>query len=300
MRYISTRYDPSSSSPSSRRYSFREAVLAGWAPDGGMFLPERIPHVSLALLESWRGLTYPELVTKLLALFMDDGDAEDATQNAEVDKVPLRKIVHASFASFAVPEVVRWKALPWPYLSSSSTTASSSASPPLSRHPLPSFLEKQEPPSLYIAELFHGPSLAFKDLGMQVLTNLLEHYLLQEGRRMTFLVGTSGDTGPSAAAAVQGKVAMRLVVLYPLGRVSTFQEAQMLAAHDGVGGSGEKASGVAAEAKAGTLGTPNVRVVAVEGSSDDLDVPIASLFGDPAYRCDLFRDPPSHDCQPAG
>ncbi|KAM3568355.1 hypothetical protein VYU27_009517, partial [Nannochloropsis oceanica] len=72
MRYISTRGESSSSSS---RLTFREAVLAGWAPDGGMLLPERIPQVTPAMLEEWRGLSYPQLVTRLLALFVtDDGD----------------------------------------------------------------------------------------------------------------------------------------------------------------------------------------------------------------------------------
>jgi len=257
MRYISTRYDPTSSSttPSSSRLSFREAVLAGWAADGGMLLPERIPQVT-PMLREWRGLTYPQLVTKLLALFMQDDDDDDGKKE---DKVPLEEIVDASFACFATPEVVTFKELPWPSSFSPSSSASSSSS--------------SLPPSLHIAELFHGPSLAFKDLGMQVLTHLLNHYLSKQHQKMTFLVGTSGDTGPSAAAAVIGKERINLVVLYPLGRVSPLQEAQMLAAHERGGGRGD-----------GGRKRGNVRVVAVEGTSDDLDEPIAELFQDQEYR----------------
>ena len=77
-----------------------------------MLLPERIPQVTPEMLEEWRGLTYPQLVTKLLALFVkDDGDEDDGKVE---EKVPLEDIVNASFACFAAPEVVTFKALPWP------------------------------------------------------------------------------------------------------------------------------------------------------------------------------------------
>ncbi|EFX85833.1 hypothetical protein DAPPUDRAFT_313680 [Daphnia pulex] len=110
-----------------------------------------------------------------------------------------------------------------------------------------------------IAELFQGPTLAFKDLSLAVLAKLLEIFLKKKGqdKRVKILVGTSGDTGPAAAHSVANLERVDLVLLYPLNRVSKIQELQML-----------------------TVKAPNVHICSVEGSSDDLDQPIKECFQD--------------------
>lgn len=131
IRFISTRANPSSDNP--RTYSFREAVLAGWADDGGMLLPTRLPIITPAQLEAWRGIPYPQLVTHLLALFIDDDDKET---------VPLEALVQASFAAFASPDVVEFKPLP----SFPSTTGRDCTRLPFPPTTHPPIYSKQTPP----------------------------------------------------------------------------------------------------------------------------------------------------------
>jgi len=120
---------------------------------------------------------------------------------------------------------------------------------------------QQLEPNVFVAELFRGPTLAFKDLSLNILSKLLEFYLKKEKeRRLTILVATSGDTGPAAAHSVANLKNLDLVLLYPLNRVSNVQELQML-----------------------TMDAPNIHVVAGEGTSDDLDVPVKELFCDTDY-----------------
>ena len=118
---------------------------------------------------------------------------------------------------------------------------------------------------LRVCELWHGPTLAFKDLGLQVLGKLLSYFLekhnaqVKEGepkKVLNLLVGTSGDTGSSAIESVRGLPFVSITVLYPRGMgISKIQELQMT-----------------------TVSDPNVYVIGVEGSSDDLDVPMEKLF----------------------
>jgi threonine synthase len=208
MRYISTR-----GGSGGRSYSFQEAVLLGWAHDGGMLLPELLPAVDSNQLAAWRKLTYPALCEAVLRLFMSGDDLPD-----------LQQICERAFSTFGVDEVVKVVQLP-----------------------------AQSDQPFYLLELWHGPTLAFKDLGMQVLCQALQSLLTQNGAkgRRTVLVSTSGDTGPSALAAVRDAPALHCVVLYPIGRVSRVQEAQLLCERHAA----------------------NTTVVACEGTSDDMDIP---------------------------
>lgn len=119
--------------------------------------------------------------------------------------------------------------------------------------------------SIYIAELFHGPTLAFKDLSLALLAKLLEIFLKKRGKdkHVTILVGTSGDTGPAAAHSVANLDRVNLVLLYPLNRVSKIQELQML-----------------------TIKAPNVHICSVEGNSDQLDEPIKECFQDEKFSAE--------------
>ena len=121
-------------------------------------------------------------------------------------------------------------------------------------------------PGIAIAELWHGPTLAFKDLGMSVLGQMLSHLLSRRRERLLLLVGTSGDTGSSAIEAVRGLPNVDIVVLYPLrgySSITPVQERQMTSV---------------AEVEA------NVTVVGVEGTSDDLDVPMEACFRDAPFK----------------
>jgi threonine synthase len=193
--------------------AFKEAVLLGWAHDGGMLLPELLPAVDSNQLAAWRKLTYPALCEAVLRLFMSGDDLPD-----------LQQICERAFSTFGVDEVVKVVQLP-----------------------------AQSDQPFYLLELWHGPTLAFKDLGMQVLCQALQSLLTQNGAkgRRTVLVSTSGDTGPSALAAVRDAPALHCVVLYPIGRVSRVQEAQLLCERHAA----------------------NTTVVACEGTSDDMDIP---------------------------
>src|SRR5690349_19054767 len=99
------------------------------------------------------------------------------------------------------------------------------------RHPAVAPLTQLNP-SLFVLELFHGPTLAFKDLAMQLLARLMDHVLQQRGERTTIVVATSGDTGGAAVEAFRGRAQVDLVVLFPQGRISEVQRRMMTCAED--------------------------------------------------------------------
>ena len=120
-------------------------------------------------------------------------------------------------------------------------------------------LVKQD--NLYILELFHGPTLAFKDVALQFLGNLFEYFLLKSGQRMNIIGATSGDTGSAAIYGVRGKKNINIFILYPQGRVSPIQELQMTTVLD-----------------------DNVFNLAVEGSFDDAQSIVKEIFGDLDFK----------------
>src|SRR6476619_8054231 len=87
-------------------------------------------------------------------------------------------------------------------------------------------------PNLFVLELFHGPTLAFKDLAMQLVARLMDHALHQRGERTTIVVATSGDTGGAAAEAFKGSEQVDVVVLFPRGRISDVQQRMMTTVPD--------------------------------------------------------------------
>ena len=209
-------------------YTFSEAVLQGYAADGGMLVPEQYPRI--ASFAAWRSLSYVEIVIEMLALYAAEED---------IPRAELESIVHAA-------------------LSKARFTTGAGDGGVL---PLRTVRRGDGAPDLTIAECWHGPTLAFKDLGLQVLGGILEYLLRRTAKRSVLLVGTSGDTGSAAIECVRGMPNVHIIVLYPLGRVSKVQEQQMT-----------------------TVEEANVHVVAVEGTSDDLDVPCNEVFGDVAFK----------------
>ena len=115
--------------------------------------------------------------------------------------------------------------------------------------------------SLFVLELFHGPTLAFKDLAMQLVARLMDHALHQRGERTTIVVATSGDTGGAAAEAFKGSGQVDVVVLFPLGRISDVQQRMMT-----------------------TVPASNVHAVAIEGTFDDCQALVKAMFNHHAFR----------------
>ncbi|WP_281023051.1 threonine synthase [Rhodoplanes roseus] len=119
----------------------------------------------------------------------------------------------------------------------------------------------QVAPNTFVLELFHGPTLAFKDLAMQVLSRLMDHALAARGERSTIVVATSGDTGGAAVEAFRGSAQADLFVLYPQGRISDVQRRMMT-----------------------TAGADNVHALAIAGTFDDCQAIVKGLFNDHPFR----------------
>ncbi|XP_029372447.1 threonine synthase-like 2 [Echeneis naucrates] len=196
-------------------WDFRDVLFSGYAPDGGMFMPESVPVLHHDMLRSWVELPYPKLVVEVASLFIPSD---------LIPRLDLEVLVAEALSGFSVPEVVRVARL------------------------------KED---LSILELFHGETLAFKDLAMRCTVRFLDYFLQKEKRRATVLVGTSGDTGGSAIHSAKGLSGLDVVVVYPQGRITPVQEKHMI-----------------------TCLEDNVHVFAADGSSDDIDQPLRSLFRD--------------------
>ena len=211
MRYISTR----GASPS---VGFVDAILAGLAPDGGLYMPEAWPSLSHAQIAAFAGKPYEHVATEVLALFVGD----------EIPKAVLNEMCAEAYGSFTHPAVV-----------------------PLT----------QIAPNGFIAELFHGPSLAFKDVAMQLLARLSDHVLTAANRSQTILCATSGDTGGAAVEAFRGRANTKIVAMFPDGRISEVQRRFMTTASE-----------------------DNVRCIAVDGTFDDCQAILKSALADASLK----------------
>lgn len=192
---------------------FSRAILSGYAPDGGLYVPTEVPQVSLSKLREWSGLSFAQLCQEILCLYIQD----------EIPLENLEPLVQSAFQGFSCSDIV----------------------------PLVKLGD------LMVAELFHGPTLAFKDFGQQVLCKLIDYFATLERRSVTAIAATTGDTGPAAIEAVAGSKYMRIFVFYPRGQISKLQEAQMT-----------------------TVDDPNVVVTSFVGGGDDMDPPIKNVTTD--------------------
>jgi threonine synthase len=204
MTFISTR---GQSSPA----SLREALLAGLAPDGGLYVPAQISALSARTLRHLRERSVADVAAAIGALLFGD----------EIPSPRLEALLRDAL-TFDTPLV------------------------PVADH-------------VWALELFHGPTLAFKDVGARVMARLMA-FFHAESDPLTILVATSGDTGGAVAHAFFGAAAARVVVLYPSGQVSEVQEAQFT-----------------------TLGG-NVTAVAVSGSFDDCQRLVKEAFASSMLR----------------
>ena len=214
MKYISTRGQ-------APRLSFEDALLAGLASDGGLYVPESWPRLSDATLGSFIGADYASVAKAVLHPFMAD----------DVSAERLSDIVDEAYACFNHPEVAPLVALEDGH---------------------------------YLLELFHGPTLAFKDVAMQLLARLMDDALTRRGQRATIIGATSGDTGGAAIEAFKGRAAVDIFILYPDGRVSDVQRKQMT-----------------------TLKDANVHTLAVDGTFDDCQALVKAMFNDVSFRQDM-------------
>ncbi len=214
MRYVSTR---GQATPR----DFAGVLLAGLAEDGGLFVPETLPHLDAAEWRAMQGMPYPELAARIIHLFAGECFALDE----------LRRLCSEAFAAFDRPAIV----------------------------PL-----VQLDAGLWVQELFHGPTLAFKDLALQVVGRMFELQLARTGQHVTIVGATSGDTGPAALAACADRVAIDIVMLHPEGRTSEVQRLQMT-----------------------TIAAPNVLNIAVQGTFDDCQDLVKAMFADAAFRAEM-------------
>jgi threonine synthase len=177
--------------------SFCDILLGGLAPDGGLYLPEHYPQVTPAELAEWRELPYHALALRVLQKFITDIPACD-----------LKTLVDRTYTA----QVYRHCR---PGRDANDIT-------PLTT------LE----PGFHLLELSNGPTLAFKDMAMQLLGNLFEYVLAKRGEEINILGATSGDTGSAAEYAMRGKHGVRVFMLSPDGKMSVFQRAQMFSLPD--------------------------------------------------------------------
>jgi threonine synthase len=116
-------------------------------------------------------------------------------------------------------------------------------------------------PGFHLLQVSNGPTLAFKDIALQLLGRLFEHVLREQGRTLNIVGATSGDTGSSAECAMQGKAGIAVFMLSPHGRMSPFQQAQMYSLQD-----------------------PNIHNLAIEGTFDDCQDMVKAIAGDAAFK----------------
>ncbi|GBE83441.1 tryptophan synthase beta subunit-like PLP-dependent enzyme [Sparassis latifolia] len=221
MRYLSTR-------GGDELLSFEETVLTGLAPNGGLYIPERIPSLPENWQTRWQNHSFVDLSVEVLSLYISP---------AEISRAELRALVEKSYRTFRHPQVTPVKKLG---------------------------------ARMYVLELFHGPTFAFKDVALQLLGNLFEFFLVRKNARkdaaekldkLTVVGATSGDTGSAAIYGLRNKANISIFILHPKGRVSPIQEAQMT-----------------------TITDANVHNIAVNGTFDDCQDIVKALFADHVFN----------------
>ncbi len=225
MNYISTR-----GAGIGERHTFSDILLGGLAKDGGLYLPAEYPRVSADELARWRALPYADLAFEILSKFSDDIAAED-----------LRTLTRRTYRADVYGNV-------------------RAGEDPSAITPLKTLGVEGGAP-LSLLALSNGPTLAFKDMAMQLLGNLFEYTLAKEGRTLNILGATSGDTGSAAEYAMRGKSGIRVFMLSPHRKMSAFQTAQMY-----------------------SLREPNIFNLAIEGVFDDCQDIVKAVSNDLAFK----------------
>jgi threonine synthase len=214
MQYVSTR-------GRAPVLGFSDAVLAGLASDGGLYLPQTWPQLTRDEIAAFANRPYAEVAYAVISRFTGGEIAEPA----------LKKIIEDAYATF--------------------------------RHPSVTPVVELEP-GHFVLELFHGPTLAFKDVAMQFLSRLMDHILTARGGHCTIVGATSGDTGSAAIDAFRGRSNIDIVIMHPENRTSEVQRRQMT-----------------------TILDDNVHNIALKGTFDDCQGLLKQLFNDQRFRDDV-------------
>ncbi len=203
---------------------FETAILDGFASDGGLYVPETLPQLSMAQLEAWKDLGYVNLAFEILSLFID---------RSILSELELRRLLKNAYAPFEKEEII----------------------------PIRPLKSRKD---CYVMELFNGPTLSFKDVGLAFVVNLVSYFLERKNEHLSVIVATTGDTGPATAYFAAGKSNLDAWLLYPKDLITEEQERQMT-----------------------TLPHANIHPVGVfncrEGA-DDLDVVIDKLYSNKAFK----------------
>ena len=208
-QYISTRGDKLPK-------SFTDVLLAGIAPDGGLYVPAEWPQMDT---DSLRGLSYTDIAFRVMKPFVG-GDITDGDLKIMINDVYGKNFLHAAIAPLI-----------------------------------------QIDHNLWVMELFHGPTIAFKDYALQMLGQLFDYVLKKRNEKVTIVGATSGDTGSAAIEGCYHSKNINIFILHPHGRTSDVQRKQMTTIH-----------------------APNVHNIALKGNFDDCQDNVKTMFLDKTFR----------------
>jgi threonine synthase len=211
VQYVSTR-------GSAPKLGFEDALLAGLARDGGLYVPDVWPTLSRDTIVGFAGKPFHEVATTVLA-------ALSGGAIPEPDLAAMARDAYASFGHSAVTPLV------------------------------------QIAPNRFVLELFHGPTLAFKDVAMQLLARMMDYVLARRGARATIVGATSGDTGGAAIEAFRHSTRTDVFILFPDGRVSDVQRRMMT-----------------------TPTEQHIHALSVAGTFDDCQARVKDMFNNLAFR----------------
>ncbi len=204
--------------------SFSEVLLSGLGEDGGLMLPETLPKITDAELTAWRGLPYHALAHAVLSKFVATDDIDSATLAGLTKATYTRQV-------FGTDDITPLRSI------------------------------DAYAPGMQIQALSNGPTLAFKDMAMQLLGRLFEFELGRRNATLNVLGATSGDTGSAAEYAMRGRKGVNVFMLSPAGRMSAFQRAQMYSLQDA-----------------------NIHNIAVEGVFDDCQDIVKAVSNDLDFK----------------
>ena len=210
MKYFSTRNK-------NLNFSFKDVFLRGLAPDGGLFIPQKLKIYNNSELKELSKLKYTDLATEIISNFCA----------SDIDKSKLKALIEKAYKSFDSKDIVTIKKIG----------------------------------NLNLLELYHGPTLAFKDIAMQVIGNIYNQFNSTDKKTVNIIVATSGDTGSAAISALGGKSNINVFVLHPHNKISNIQRKIMT-----------------------TIGSSNVYNIAIKGSFDDCQKIVKDMFNENEFR----------------
>jgi threonine synthase len=247
MKYVSTRRFASAVHEG---VTFEDAILQGYAPDGGLFVPQTLPTITAEELQSWSSLSYAQLTFQVLRKFI----SSEEIPNDSLERLCVDAFQKDWYHANVIPVVPLKAVLDHETESISQNTAEQSRN------------------FIYVSELFHGPTHCFKDLGMIMMILLLNYFATKHQKKVILLVSTTGDTGPAAVHAVRrlssrgtcgdgcgdksSASRINVIVHFPKSQISKFQRLQLTT----------------------QICYPQVTVVSFEGGGDDMDAPIKNIL----------------------